>query len=206
LWSADLVLYDVDGNDISSQFEIDNTKTGTLHVYRYTLTVVTGSAEKTYDGTPLTNDSYTVTGLQDGDLEIVTVTGKNGGLGITKNTCTVKILRNGVDVGYEYDVQRKLGDLKVNEIPMTVKAASAEKPYDGTPLTWEDANSWTVFCDGKIDGHTVYAKLQGELKGDMPGKCPNHIVSVTVLDENEKDVTEYYNITTVDGTLKITAS
>jgi hypothetical protein len=172
----------------------------------YTLTVATGSAEKTYDGTALTNDSYTVTGLQDGDLEIVTVTGKNGGLGTIKNNCIVQVLRDGVDVTYEYDVQKKLGDLKVNEIQMTVKSASAEKPYDGTPLSYKDANTWTVLCDGKLEGHTVFAFLEGELDGKKPGSCPNHIVSVTVLDENEKDVTEYYNITTVDGTLKITAS
>ncbi|MBQ3505525.1 MAG: transglutaminase domain-containing protein [Clostridia bacterium] len=205
LWSADLKLFDVNGIDISDKFSIDNTKTGTLHVYKYTLTVTTGGAEKTYDGTPLTNDSYTVTGLQDGDVAEVVVTGKNSGLGIAKNTCAVNILRNGELVTDEYDVQRVLGDLQVNEIAMEVKAASVEKVYDGTPLTWEDANSWTIACDGKIDGHTVYVELTGELAGDMPGECPNHIVKVTVLDENEQDVTDYYTIKTTDGTLKITA-
>ena len=205
VWSVQLKLYDADGEDISDKFKIEYSGTDTLHVYLYTLTVSTGSAEKTYDGAPLSCEEYTVTGLQDGDVAEVTVIGKNNGVGTTKNNYTVKVLRNGVDVTYEYDLKSNMGDLKVNAIPMTVTAESAEKTWDGEPLTWEDANRWTVACDGKLEGHTVYAELQGELAGDRPGSCPNHIVSVTVFDENEMDVTEYYDITTKDGTLTINA-
>ena len=206
VWSAQLFLFDEEGTDISEQFKIDCSKTGTLHVYLYTLTIATGSAEKTYDGTPLDCNEYTITGLQDGDIETIVVTGKNSGVGVTRNGFTLtKIMRDGVDVTDEYDVKKELGVLKVNEIQMTVKAASAEKTYDGTALTWKDANTWMVYSDDKLDGHTVYVTLEGELTGNVPGSCPNHIVKVSVVDENEKDVTEFYDITTIDGTLTISA-
>ena len=174
------------------------TVPGTLTVLPAALTVTTGSAEKKYDGTALTNAEASVTGLAEADKDQVTVTanGSRTAVGESENTYTIAW---GTAKESNYTVQKTLGTLKVtaNDGAVTLTAASAEKVYDGTPLTADG-----VKAEGLPAGFTVTASVSGSQTD--AGTCKNEIVSYRILDGNGEDVTAgFADVTTVDGTLTV---
>ena len=128
---------------------------GTLTVEPAELTVSTGSAEKTYDGTALTSGGAEVSGLQGEDSVTVTPTGSITDAGTGKNTFTISW--DGAKES-NYTVTEKPGTLRVNPADLTVTTGSAEKTYDGTALTSGEAevsglkgtDSVTVTTTGSI--------------------------------------------------------
>ncbi len=174
------------------------TVSGTLTVLPAALTVTTGSAEKKYDGTALTNAEASVTGLAGPDKDQVTVTadGSRTAVGESENTYTISW---GTAKESNYTVTKALGTLKVtaNDGAVTLTAASAEKVYDGTPLTADG-----VDAEGLPAGFTVTASVSGSQTD--AGTCKNEIVSYRILDGNGGDVTaNFSNVTTADGTLTV---
>ena len=92
---------------------------GTLTVDKAPLTVTTGSAEKEYDGKPLTNSEATITGLADGESVTITATGSQTEVGSSKNTS--KLAWGDVDPNNYEIVEENLGTLTVT-------------PNQGTPV------------------------------------------------------------------------
>ncbi len=106
----------------------------------YDVTITAESETKVYDGTALTNDGYTVTGLAPGDtLESVTVTGSQSLVGYSKNVPGGATIKNasGDDVTAHYVINYKNGTLTVidgtdpdedpvkDDLVVTVKADNA---------------------------------------------------------------------------------
>ncbi len=96
-------------------------------VKKKALTVTTGSAEKPYDGTALTNADAKVTGLAEGETVTVTATGSRTQVGESKNTYSIKWGKTNKD---NYTVTEKLGKLTVKENNFTV----TWKDYDGSEI------------------------------------------------------------------------
>ena len=179
-------------------------------VVAYTTTIdieiTAASDEKQYDGQPLTNDGYE---LSDGELaegneiESVTVTGSQTDVGTSENVPSeAKIVdADGNDVTAGYKITYVNGTLEVtnNEVELTFTAKDAEKMYDGTELT-EDGYE----LEGEIPkGLTVEVIIEGSQTN--AGESENVIVEVHIYDAEGNDVTEFFpNITTVNGTLKVT--
>ena len=88
---------------------------GTLTIEPVEVTVETGSAEKVYDGTPLTNEAASITGLLDADAETVkvTATGSQTEVGSSDNTYSIEW--GDVDKN-NYKVTEKLGTLTVTAV------------------------------------------------------------------------------------------
>ena len=61
-------------------------ETDSLTISKAELEITTGSAQKEYDGTALTNHDYTVTGLKNDETITVTVTGSQTDIGYSDNT------------------------------------------------------------------------------------------------------------------------
>ena len=95
------------------------------------LTVITESASKTYDGTPLTADARLV-GLKKGADATVKATGTITHAGSTKNT--YEIVWGDTDPN-DYTITEDFGTLTVEKADLTVTTDSASKTYDGKPLT-----------------------------------------------------------------------
>ncbi|MGI6215354.1 MAG: InlB B-repeat-containing protein, partial [Christensenellales bacterium] len=112
-----------------------NKEFGTLKINRRDVTLTAGSAEKPYDGTPLTNDTVIVSGdgFVKGEGATYEVTGSQLNAGSSDNEFTYK-WNEGTDSG-NYNIYTQKGTLKVTKRKVTLIAGSAEKPYDGTPLT-----------------------------------------------------------------------
>lgn len=171
---------------------------GTLTVYRAALTVTTGSAEKEYDGKPLTNSSASLSGLVNGESATVTATGSITDPGSARNTYSISW---GSASPANYAINENLGTLTVKEqkstVTVTLTAASAEKTYDGTPLT-----AGSVTAEGLPSGYKVRAVVSGSQTD--AGSSENSITSYTILDENGNDVTgTITTVTTRNGTLTV---
>ncbi len=125
---------------------------GTLTVYPAALTVTTGSASKAYDGTPLSCEEASVTGLVGGETATVTATGSQTEVGASDNTYT---LAWGTAKESNYAVTDSLGTLTVSPAALTVTTGSASKAYDGTALTAPAG------ITGLVGGETATATATG---------------------------------------------
>ena len=89
-----------------------NTVDGTFRITPAPLTITTGSANKVYDGTALTNDTVTITGLQRGDSVSITATGSQTAVGSSTNTYNI-VWDNAK--ASNYTVTENLGTLTVTD-------------------------------------------------------------------------------------------
>ena len=78
---------------------------------RRSLKVTSKSANKTWDGDPLTCEEYTAEGLVDGESIKVTFTGSRTDVGESDNSFDVEFNSG------NYDLTKEYGKLKVNEVP-----------------------------------------------------------------------------------------
>ena len=110
-------IFDAGGNDVTDKFTNLNFVTGTLTIKPAELVVKTGSDEKTYDGTALTNSEASVTGAVSADEGQISVTA-NGTItdaGSENNTYTIDW---GSANSGNYTVSEQLGILTVNKLPV----------------------------------------------------------------------------------------
>lgn len=110
---------DSSGNDVSEEYDIEYL-TGALNVKARHITVVAGSDEKVYDGTPLTCDDFFVSSAIDlapGHTLKVTTEGSITEIGQTDNRITSAAVENqyGTDVTRNYSIKTETGTLTVYE-------------------------------------------------------------------------------------------
>lgn len=84
---------------------------------------------------------------------------------------------------------------------ITIKAADDEKVYDGTPL---DNPEVTITKGTLFTGDELVASAEGSATEVMDTKEGNNKVAEYKIMRGDQDVTDLYNITTLDGTLTIT--
>ena len=102
--------------------------------------------------------------------------------------------------GVSYDIDKIYDAVNIAKRAITVMAGSAEKPYDGTPLT----NNTASITEGSlVEGQQIFYTVTGTVTnvGDF---VPNVLSNVTIK-SSEDDVTSNYEITMVNGTLTVTA-
>ena len=163
---------------------------GTLTVTPATLTVVTDSDTKEYDGTPLTAGAH-LEGLSDEDDATVTATGTITEEGSVTNTYEIDWGTTDPD---NYVIVEKLGVLSVTNggpAPLTVITDSGTKTYDGTPLT----------ADARLVGlnHLADAKVIATGTITHAGSA----VNTYTIDWGSTDPADY-TITEQLGTLTVT--
>ena len=126
------------------------------------VTLESGGADKTYDGTPLTNGAVSVTpkgegvGFVDGEGVTITVTGSQTDAGESDNTFVFSF--NEGTSGDDYLVTAKCGKLKVaaNAAGVVVKVVGnrGSSTYDGT--------------EQSVEGYTVSYVVGGATSADAP--------------------------------------
>ena len=188
--------YTIDwGTADRSNYEVSEDL-GTLTVTPASATITTGSAEKAYDGTPLTNSEASISGLVNGESATVTATGSITEVGSTENSYSISW--DSADSS-NYTVSESLGTLRVTaqKGAVTLTSASAEKTYDGTALT-----SDSVTAEGLPSGFTVSATVSGSQTD--AGSSTNTIDSYTIYNADGTDVTgQFKNVTLQSGTLTV---
>ncbi len=142
-----------------------------------TIIITAASASKVYDGQPLSVSDTTVEGLPDGFSILATSWGSltDAGTKETEVAGYAIVDRDGKEVNDRFNVITVNGKLTVEPVPVTVWTGSAEKYYDGEPLTCDragvrissgspDGPAWenTAVTVDTEDGRTLVISLSGK--------------------------------------------
>lgn len=107
-------------------------------------------------------------------------------------------------INSNYDLQGDPSSIKEGRLIITTRnisitANSASKVYDGLPLT---NSGYTVGLTGLASGHTATVSISGSRT--VVGSSANTVGAVTIRDASNADVTSWYVITKINGTLTVT--
>ena len=129
------------------------------------ITITANSAEKTYDGTPLTDDGFTYTDfvLAEGDVLEAVVEGSQTDAGSSVNVIkSYRVMRGDEDVTANYIFDDSVdGTLTVTKRKVTLTSGTACKIYDGKYLT---CNKVEVGGDGFVEGEGATYDVTGTRK------------------------------------------
>ena len=209
---------DANDNVVSENNYNVSTKDGTLTIKKEAkdlpLTVTAKDGTWTYDGKAHTCTDYDVSGLVDGDtIASVTFTATSTitDAGTQKNEITNVVIKdssgNIVDSG-KYKITRVAGTLTVKKFPLTIKAESASKTYDGKPLENKNVTAGKLAStDHKLSvSYTVYNSKGNKVNSPTEvGTYTKKITDYKIMSGNT-DVTKNYDIKLEDGTLTIKSS
>ena len=164
-----MVPYDV----VQTGFEMNiNYLNDTLTIKPAPLTITTGSAEKVYDGTPLTNSEVTVSGavLEQVDFSSVkiTATGSITDAGSAENTYSIDW--GEVNAG-NFTVTDDLGTLKVTPLPVTFDLYLPERLYFTDPFVPAEVltASWPDGPETDADSISIFGEEYAEAVFVLPG-------------------------------------
>ena len=194
-----VTIYDAEDRNITSNYRIE-LEIGTLTVHPRPVTIETASANKTYDGTALTNSQWRLNAgslLNDHHFD-VEMDAQITNPGSIENAIHVRIINDdGADMTEHYQITYDMGELRVNQRNLTVTTKGASKFYDGTPLS-ED--TWWVETGTLVLTHRIEAVMAAQLT--EPGTKLNRI-GMTILDDADQDVTAFYHIEYDEGLLEV---
>lgn len=119
--------------------------------------------------------------------------------GYIVNVNKVTILdKDGNDVTLQYDITYEYGSVNILKRPITIHTGSCSKHYDGSAAY---NNEWWIASGTLLSGHTIYIDI--DMSITKIGSVPNVVSSFYILDENGKNVTDYYDVSFVYGTLEV---
>ncbi len=204
-----VTIYDSEGQDVTDRFKII-TRGNYIRIYYAELTFESVSYSKVYDGHPLAlslkkeGGHYTDVSFVEGDMPAgmtwdAGTSAELTSVGKRSASFLVKLFMDGKDVTDLYYVTYRYGTLEVTPAPLTLTAGSAEKQYDGTPLTAE----YIEYNGNEIlDGHFITEQV---LDGSQTriGRSSNVITHVVIRNKAGEDVTGNYAIELVDGVLRV---
>ena len=165
------------------------------------VTITTKSKSKVYDGSPLTEDDYTVSGVKSGDVISVTLKSITDAGIVENGIVSCGISRDGSDVTAEYDFNKVIGKLEVEKAPLVVVTSNASKVFDGTPLT----AGMTV--NGLVNNETATVVTTGSQK--MVGSSENTYELIwdgTAKSSNYKLTSSLGILTVKKGSVTITVA
>ena len=209
--------------------EVDVTKNyeilcdyGTLEILPISIRIETGSADKIYDGDPLTNGEITVdASVEKGHYIYVEATGSQTVAGESPNTYFFAVFdTNGKDVSdltlndllmmypevtHNYVVEEEiLGELKVDKYELTISTGSAQRPYiKGQYLTCYEWNSDEIYALDIFATHGIDVYVTGAR--ETVGVSENTF-DVFIYNSNGEDVTDSFEINEMLGELEVTLS
>lgn len=176
------------------------TGTQKVTINRRPVTLTSATAEKVYDGTPLTDGTVIVSemGFVQGEGADYSVTGSQLHKGFSTNAFTYTLHENTLEENYL--IKTVPGTLTVTARPLTITAGSASKQYDGTPLARNSYTSEGLAAGDAIQTVTVTGTIT------YTGSVPNVPSDAVIHNGAGEDVTGDYEITYNNGTLTITVN
>ena len=169
----------------------------TYEITPATLTVTTPSANKVYDGTPLTAEG-TISGFVNKETATFTTTGSQTEVGNSKNAYSIKW--NGTAKSTNYQISETVGTLTVteneNEIVVTTKHSSYT--YDGL------AHGTEVTVSALPTGYSLEKATSSATATDVTTAIEATCDTLVIKNAEGKDVTNKLKITKVPGSITIT--
>ena len=218
---------DEHGHDVTDQFYTEELVEGTLVIRKrpVTITVPSEHATMMYNGDSLKVDfeNIDITTLADRDTlksGYVISEGYTAGAYHCNDGFFMATDMTGVASQHNFSIIHGASDeysagnsmtnyrpkfqvtLTITKRPLEITASSAEKVYDGNPLTQTESDYTLTGGTSIAPSDTLIITRSGAQA--CVGESANHITSVKVLHKSDGvDVTSSYNITTVDGLLKV---
>ena len=203
-----LTIRDGYGRNVRKNYDVHFYE-GSLTVTRRPISLVTASAEKIYDGTPLVAYDVILSPeslpLVNGDEALMVVSGSQTEVGQSPNTAHPEtfvicdVLGQDVTENYEL-ISVTEGTLTVKyDTVVTVITAGAQKLYDGRPLTCPE---YETVMDGEPlpEGYRLSVTVTGSRLG--VGKSPN-TAEVAIYDDQGLDVTHLFTVQIRPGILTV---
>ena len=193
-----LVIKNAEGKDVTNKLKITKVP-GSITITPATLTVTTPSANKVYDGTPLTAEG-TISGFVNKETATFTTTGSQTEVGNSKNAYSIKW--NGTAKSTNYQISETVGTLTVTQQSIdpndpdhkyngvTVNSPSNEV-YDGKEHKWSPAvadKEGNALVEG-TDYEVVYSTE------DFTNVTGTITVTITGIGNYTGTVTRTYEIT-----------
>ena len=218
--NIDYVIKKANGDLSNGNYEVIVNE-GTLEITPRIISLISGSAEKQYDGAELTNDDITSGDMYfdaDANRWIINVTneefiyealGTITYVGTANNNIDYVIKKaNGDLSNNNYEVIVNEGKLEVTKREITITTGSAEKQYDGAELTNNEITSGDMYFDAEANKWIINATNEEFIYRALGtiikvGKRYNNI-SYTVLSEQGFNTTSNYDVTVVEGELEVT--
>ena len=189
---------------------------GRLQINPAPVTIATGSASKPYDGTALTKDEASITGLVNGEAATVTATGSQTAVGSSDNTYSIDW---GTTKASNYAITEEFGTLEVTAATLDITVNDKTVPYNGKTqygYGYDESGTITVTGTGDTittDDYTITGLAIGQVL--TIGYTPKSGINVGEYDEGAfgtisiesatgEDVTDAYDITADAGKLTIT--
>ena len=215
---TEIRVFDENGEDVTSSYTFRSVE-GTLLIEQRAVAITTDSAEKVYDGTPLTDTGYTVSADtplaendsvyidDEADLTVqatITAAGsvENSLAFFFKKSITVDGEELFVDVTSNYAQEITYGTLTVKKRPVTFETASQSWVYDGEA----HSNGGHVIAEGEgeyglLNGHMMAVDESTLPQATEAGEVQN---AFTIRIESAgEDMTDNYDVTYSYGTLTI---
>ena len=196
-------IYRPTGEESTLSYDISYTY-GSLTIEKRSVTLKPKDVYKPYDALPLESDECEVGGgsLASGHRAEIKTSGSITVVGSFTNIITdfeIYDFENNV-VTDNYKVTTQSGVLTVTQRNISIRPKAVEKVYDGKPLTPTEFEITTSV--GLVEGHrfssVTYAGSQTKA-----GKSDSKIASWKILDENGLDVSNYYRVTLLSGSLTV---
>lgn len=202
----EISVIDIHGNDVNKYYNIDGTY-GIITIKQIPLNITTASAEKIYDGEPISCAEWSITSgyLLEGDSISVSHPSSLESVGKIENQMQFKVTdKNGNDVTSRYALNTKYGTLYISPRVITIRTGSASKVYDGEALVCEE---YEIISGSLCEGEEIEISFTSIIN---IGYSDNYVVALTVIrneaDGTKKDVSFCYSITYDCGMLTVTAN
>lgn len=199
-------IVDAKNKDVTGYYDI-SYEDGTLTINKRSVTLISETASKVYDGTPLTKPEVTVTGdgFVEGEGATYDVTGTITNVGETENKFTYT-LNEGTKAG-NYDITTKLGKLTIKpvaEVTVTIKGNTKTVYYNGKE---QSVKGYTVSIDNNLYKEADFAlknDAKAEAKGTKVGTYPMGLTKESFENANKNFTNVVFVVN--DGYLEITRS
>ena len=169
---------------------------GELKIEPRKVTLTSGSGSKVYDGKPLTKPEVTCEdAVFKSEVTEIKATGSVTNVEKSPATNTITYTPGANFKEGNYNIEYKPGTLTITKRDVTLTSETANKVYDGTPLTKPEV---TVTGDGFVTGEVTDIKATGTIT-DV-GTVTNTITFA----KGEKFKDSNYAITKTEGTLEVT--
>ena len=189
------------GRNVTSNYDFV-TVGGTLTVKPRVIEVLTGTAQKVYDGTDLFSETYFITSgavLPSHKVEVAEHTNAFD-VGVYENELTLKVVdkhNNSADVSSNYEFDYTCGTLTVEKRSITLMPKAITREYDGLPLYTNEA---TVVTSTLGEGDTVVLNTTSSIT--EVGTTSNAVVDYTIL-HGSRDVSANYDVSLRESTLTV---
>lgn len=206
--SSSLIINNSYGENVTYCYDITYTPKE-IEIKNLNVTVSFNSASKVYDGESLSSD-YSVQGLLEGDtFRFKKDSPTLSDIGSIENSIGEEFIevinKDGRDVTSFYNYHISKGNLNISKRDITIKSSSVNRYYNGYALSSNANNdgelNYIIEEGSVLSNHHIDINYVNE--GKYASFASENSFNVVIRDNDDNDVSRYYNIQKIYGDLTI---